>query len=124
MPVGRPTLNRTTAALLPVAFLWGWTACAVICGQETAEAGGHTPAAAAAELTAAKGAPVCEGCPFVAFPKAATPERAAFDDGPQTAAADVPPALPAQPPTAAFVRPRGQAPAAPPPLRLLPTLRI
>jgi hypothetical protein len=110
-----------TAALLPLTFMWLCAACAFICGQEAAE---HSLAGPAAALTQVRDAPRCEGCPFATFPKAKAPERAAFDAGPQTAAADVPTA----PPTcctavAGLVRPRAQAPTTQP-LQLLPTLRI
>jgi len=83
----RSKLRSMTAALLPVVFLWLGAACAVICGQETAAAASAsmpTPAAAVAEI---KGAQSCEGCPFASFPKATATERAAFDAGPQAAAA-------------------------------------
>lgn len=124
MPLSRFTLRRMIAALLPLTFLWLCAACAIICGQETAD-GADPLTLSSVERTEAKCAPACEGCPFASFPKATSPQHAAFDAGSQATPAGVPPTPPAYSPTAAaFVRPRGQTPPAASPLQLLPTLRI
>lgn len=126
MPVRDFPFKKLTAMLLPVACLWLWVACAAICGQEVAEGSAHSLSTSSAELVEVSGAPECEGCPFVVFPKATTPERESSDTGTQTTA---PAALPAHadaPMTdySAFVQPRRPPPTAAPPLTLLSTLRI
>ena len=125
MSVTRSTLKRLTAALLPAMFLWLCAACVSICWQETAAAADHTVAYSQAELTAMSGAPGCDACPLVSFPKATAPERAAFDAGSQAPPADLIPATPAYSPAAAtVVRAHGLPPTTAPPLELLSTLRI
>lgn len=125
MPLRRSRLKRFVAALLPVMFLWLCAACVSNCSRETASADDHTVAHAQAGLTEVRGAPECDGCPFVSFPKATAPERAALDAGSEAPRAEGAPTPPTHSAAAAtFVRPPALPPATAPPLELLSTLRI
>jgi hypothetical protein len=118
MQVRRLALQRLTALLLPVAFLWLWAACAVICGQEAAD---HSARPSSAGIAALEGASECE-CPIAAFPEAAAPDaRAAFDASSQTPPPAPPPAAVPAADHAALAEARRPPP---PPLELLSTLRI
>ena len=127
MPLRRSQLKRLTAALLPMMFLWLCAACVSICGQETAAASDHALASTSAEFAQVRDSPPdCDGCPFVAFPKAISTDRATLTDSSQTPAAAAPAIPPAGAPfdyPAFDKRPR-RPPPSDPPLELISTLRI
>jgi hypothetical protein len=80
MLINRFPLSRTTAAILPLVFLWLFVACVSICSRESEEDHAHRAAVVSTEM---QDAPDCAGCP-VAFPSATIPDRARFDFESQT----------------------------------------
>lgn len=125
MPAPRIQLKRAVAALLPVALLWVFAACMLICGAERA-AHGRPDVVPTVEATVTANAAECEGCPDASLLKATAPERVTFKPGLQALSSAPAFILPAAPSAAAaasaFSHRRQFLPD--PPLELLPALRI